>query len=152
MKKKYLYVASALVASVALLGCGDDKDDTSGGIEVDADGNQTITGSLSEWKVEVSSNKAKAGQVTFVVDNNGTIGHEFLVVKTDIKSGQIPIEEGDRFSEENPDLVMIDEIGEYAKGTTETLTVTLDPGTYQLVCNLAAHYGAGMHTDFVVEA
>jgi len=31
------------------------------------------------------------------------------------------------------------------------LTVTLDAGQYQLVCNLPGHYQAGMHTTFIVE-
>lgn len=151
MMKSRVFVAGVLISTLGLIGCGDDDNDA-GGVSVEADGTQVISGSLSEWKVDVSANKAKAGTIRFDIANEGTIGHEFLVVRTDIASGKIPIEEGDRFSEENPDLEMIDEIGEYAKGTTESLTLDLEPGVYQLVCNLAAHYGAGMHTTFTVEA
>ncbi|MGZ4189647.1 MAG: plastocyanin/azurin family copper-binding protein [Actinomycetota bacterium] len=35
-------------------------------------------------------------------------------------------------------------------GTSKTLTITLKPGHYALVCNLPGHYRMGMHQDFVV--
>jgi uncharacterized cupredoxin-like copper-binding protein len=82
--------------------------------------------------------------------NEGTIGHEFLVVKTDIAVGEIPLD-GDHFAEPTDGIEVINEIGEFAKGTTESLTVNLTPGTYQLVCNLPDHYEAGMHISFKVE-
>ena len=85
----------------------------------------------------------------FTIENVGTIGHEFLVVKTDIADGMITFE-GDHFAEPSPGLEVIDEIGEYAVGTTELLVLTLEPGNYQLVCNLPGHYAAGMHASFVV--
>jgi uncharacterized cupredoxin-like copper-binding protein len=47
---------------------------------------------------------------------------------------------------------VIDEIGEFPADTTETLDVTLEAGSYQLVCNLPGHYSSGMFTAFEVEA
>jgi len=35
-------------------------------------------------------------------------------------------------------------------GTAAWITVTLPPGHYELVCNLANHYLAGMHRELVV--
>ncbi|MCX6534336.1 MAG: sulfocyanin-like copper-binding protein [Actinobacteria bacterium] len=136
-----------LLASVLIFsyGCGEDNDDTAGGS--DSDG--AITGVVKEWKVKVDQQKATAGEVVFTVTNEGTIGHEFLVVKTDVADGEIELD-GDHFSEENASLLVIDEIGEFAKKTTESLTVTLEPGDYQLVCNLPGHYENGMHTSFTV--
>jgi len=146
MRAKLLKSAVASVALVAALGaCGSDSDDSS-----DATSND-ITGSVKEWLVETDSDVAKAGEVVFTVTNDGTIGHEFLVVKTDIAPGDIPLD-GDHFAEPTDGLEVIDEIGEFAKGTTETLTVTLDPGSYQLVCNLPDHYSAGMYMGFTVVA
>ncbi|MEO8696038.1 MAG: hypothetical protein ABI658_21130 [Acidimicrobiales bacterium] len=109
----------------------------------------SIMGSEKEWEVRASASQAKTGEVTFTVKNEGTIGHEFLVVRTDIAPGKIPID-GDHFSEDAVEVV--DEIGEFAAGATETLTVTLAPGKYQLVCNLPTHYGNGMFTGFEVTA
>lgn len=146
MRKQLLKSAVVSVALVAALGsCGSDSNDSS-----DATSNN-ITGSVKEWVVETSFVTAKAGEVVFTITNDGTIGHEFLVVKTDIGVGDIPLD-GDHFAEPTDGLEVIDEIGEFAKGTTETLTVTLDPGSYQLVCNLPDHYSAGMYLGFTVVA
>jgi len=109
-----------------------------------------VTGELTEWSVLVDASTVPAGEVTFTIANKGTMDHEFLVVKTDLPDGQIPVD-GDRFSESLESITVIDEIAEYPAGTTESLTVTLDAGNYQLVCNISAHYGLGMHTPFIVE-
>lgn len=135
------------VGGLAIAACG------SGEVERWDGGDETsndLTGTVREWAVEVSASSANAGPVTFTITNEGTIGHEFLVVKTDIADGEIPLD-GDHFSEEAGGIEVIDEIGEYAKETTETLTVDLTAGKYQLVCNLPGHYEAGMHTAFTVK-
>ena len=72
------------------------------------------------------------------------------MVKTDIADGEIPLD-GDHFPEDAEGLQVIDEIGEYPVETTETLTVDLEPGKYQLMCNLPSQYLAGMHVSFEVE-
>lgn len=116
----------------------------------ESSGPSSVTGEVKEWEVVVDKDSVPAGEVTFTITNNGTIQHEFLVVKTDIADGEIPVE-GDHFSESLDSISVIDEIGEFAAGTSETLTVTLEAGNYQLLCNIPAHYSAGMHTAFVVE-
>ncbi len=146
MKTLKLNSAVVFVAVVAGLGaCGSDPNDSA-----DATSND-ISGTVEEWVVQTDSSTAKAGEVMFTITNEGTIGHEFLVVKTDIVPGNIPLE-GDHFAEPTDGIEVIDEIGEFAKGTTETLTLTLDAGTYQLVCNLPDHYSAGMYIRFTVVA
>lgn len=144
---KHPRIMPILLGSVLIFsyGCGEDNNDTAGGSDTDG----AVTGVITEWKVTVDQQKAPAGEVVFTVTNEGAIGHEFLVVKTDVADGDIELD-GDHFSEENPSLLVIDEIGEYAKETTESLTVTLEPGNYQLVCNLPGHYENGMHTSFTV--
>jgi uncharacterized cupredoxin-like copper-binding protein len=37
-------------------------------------------------------------------------------------------------------------------GTTGWTTTTLPPGHYELICNIAGHYGAGMYTELDVTA
>ena len=136
-------VPVALFLTVAIVGCGADSNDGANATSND------ITGALHEWVVEIDATTAAAGDVTFTMTNEGTIGHEFLVVKTDITVGAIPLD-GDHFAEPTDGIEVIDEIGEFAKGTTESLTVNLAPGTYQLVCNLPDHYEAGMSISFSV--
>ena len=146
MRARVLKSTVVSVAMIAALGaCGSDSNDSSDSTSND------ITGSIAEWTVETDATTAKAGEVVFTVTNDGTIGHEFLVVKTDMAPGEIPLD-GDHFAEPTDGLEVIDEIGEFAKGTTESLTVTLDPGNYQLVCNLPDHYSAGMSMAFTVVA
>ena len=144
MKARTLKCAVATAALVVALGaCGGDSNDSA-----DATSND-ISGSVKEWVVKTDATTAKAGEVVFTITNDGTIGHEFLVVKTDIASGEIPLD-GDHFAEPTDGIEVIDEIGEFAKGTTESLTLNLDAGNYQLVCNLPDHYSAGMHMEFTV--
>lgn len=127
----------------ALVGCAADPSDAGGGTS------NAVNGIVKEWAVIVDASSAMAGEVSFTVANQGSIGHEFLVVKTDIEPGKIPLD-GDHFPEPAEGLEVIDEIGEFPQGTTESLTLMLEPGRYQLVCNLPGHYAAGMHAGFEV--
>ena len=144
------------VLSTVTMGCAADGNDAAGNIVADtsapgstANEGNFISGKVEECKVSVAPNTATAGEVKFTIENAGTIGHEFLVVKTDILDGKITLD-GDHFSEPSPGLEVIDEIGEFPAGTTELLVLSLEAGNYQLVCNLPGHYAAGMHTTFVV--
>ena len=143
MKRNFTKLVGVAVLAILAVGCGADQNDATGITS------NEITGSLKEWEVAVDGATAKAGEVTFTISNKGTIGHEFLVVKTDIALGEIPLD-GDHFAEPTDGIEVIDEIGEFAKGTTEVLVLALEPGNYQLVCNLPDHYEAGMFASFTV--
>jgi uncharacterized cupredoxin-like copper-binding protein len=149
-----IVVVSALLAmSVGASACSSDDDagDDAGDTETESTENTEISGSVAEWSVSVDAASAPAGDVSFTIANEGTTEHEFLVVKTDIAPGEIPLD-GDRFPEDADGIEVIDEIGEFPADTTETLDVTLEAGSYQLVCNLPGHYSSGMFTGFEVEA
>ncbi len=45
---------------------------------------------LSEYQIELSSESASAGEVTFDITNNGEKVHEFLVLKTDLAADALP--------------------------------------------------------------
>lgn len=111
-----------------------------------------ITGSVAEWSVGVSANEAKAGDVKFTMQNAGTIPHEFIIVKTDFAPGEIPLGSNNRFDEEGEGLEVIGEIPEWEPGTTDTVTLTLTAGKYQLLCNIAGHYKNGMYVPFTVSS
>lgn len=154
MKIRLVMLFAAVIASAGLVSCGSDPTDTStpnGGDSSEVTSNK-ITGSVKEWAVTVSANVAKAGEVSFVIDNAGTVSHEFLVVKTDFALGKIPLGANNRFDEEGEGLAVIDEIPEWAPKTTGTLTVKLEQGAYQLLCNIEGHYAAGMRTAFTVSS
>ena len=157
MKKLMIRIFSVtVVLSTVTMGCAADGNDAAGNVVADtsssgasANEGNFIAGTVEEWKVSVAPNTATSGEVKFTIENKGTIGHEFLVVKTDILDGKITLD-GDHFAEPSPGLEVIDEIGEFPAGGTELLVLSLEAGNYQLVCNLPGHYAAGMHTFFVV--
>ena len=109
-----------------------------------------ITGSVEEWKVNVSAQAAEAGEVMFAIANYGSVQHEFLVTKTSYEPGKIPIGSNNRFDEEDKGLSVVDEIPEWAVNESKVLKVNLEAGTYELLCNIEGHYANGMHTSFTV--
>jgi len=110
-----------------------------------------IAAKEGEWKIVVSANAHTAGDVTFHLDNRGTVPHEFLVVATDMNGTQL-LDTVDpatnRLNEDNLDVV--DEKSEYEPGTTATLTVTLPKGHYVVMCNIEGHYKNGMFADLTI--
>jgi uncharacterized cupredoxin-like copper-binding protein len=135
--------------SIGLIGCGVDPAVTETGTPV-AQVSNKITGSVQEWKVNVSATKAEAGEVIFAMANYGSIKHEFLVTKTSYEPGKIPLGADDRFDEEDKGISVIDEISEWDVNEAKVLAVNLEVGTYELLCNIAGHYAAGMHSTFEV--
>jgi uncharacterized cupredoxin-like copper-binding protein len=102
----------------------------------------------------------RAGNVTFVVHNAGTIEHELLLFRTDTPFNQLPIVDGG--DPPAPVPTCADKVDEGPKiaetgdpnlvpGETRSFTAPgLTPGKYVLMCNLAGHYGAGMRAAFTV--
>ena len=98
-----------------------------------------------------------AGQVSFVVANQGWRSHEFVV---------LPLAAGTLAGERVPGSGgKVDEAGSLGEASTTCaagagegirsgsvgwVSVTLPPGRYELVCNLTNHYANGMHQVLVV--
>ncbi len=99
---------------------------------------------LREYTVNPSSTVGAAGKVTFNVANNGTITHEFVVIRTDKKAADLL--KGARADETGN----VGETGDLKAGQSKTIRLDLKAGHYALICNLPGHYAAGQHTDFTV--
>jgi uncharacterized cupredoxin-like copper-binding protein len=99
---------------------------------------------IKDFKVRPSSPTAPAGTVTLSVSNIGPTTHEFVVVRTDLPEGDLPID-GDGLSVDEDRIDDVDEIHGIEDGTTEQVTVRLEPGRYVFFCNFEGHYLAGMH-------
>lgn len=96
------------------------------------------------------------GTVSFLATNNGNLDHELTV---------LPLADGQTAGNRTVADDEIDEAGSLGHasknngegpgegirtGASGWVTLTLAPGQYELVCNLAGHYAAGMYTELTV--
>ncbi len=106
----------------------------------------------SHMYIHLSGVAAPAGKVTFVVTNEGTKTHEFVVLATKTPADSFPIVsfegEANRIDEDAKGVSNVGETGDMDPGTTTALTIDLASGHYAVVCNLPGHYAMGMHQDF----
>lgn len=117
----------------------------------------SVNVTLQEWAVVPDAASASAGTVTFTVINTGPEDvHEFVILKTDLDAGSLPVDATGTVTEEGEGIAVVDEIEDIPVGATQELTVTLEPGKYVLLCNIysadeqEAHYKLGMRTNFTV--
>ena len=121
-------------------------------------GGSTVDVALQEWSVNPASQSAPAGDITFRVTNDGPDDiHEFVVLKTDLDAAALPTDDTGAVDESGEGITVEDEIEDIPVGETQELTVTLDAGSYVLICNIydetemEAHYEMGMRIPFTVE-
>ena len=98
----------------------------------------------------VDQTSVKAGEVTFDVVNQSTdTVHEMLVVRSEGAGKELPYDAKDEkvIEEDTQDL---GEVADLDPGKGGTLTVTLEPGDYVLLCNEPGHYKHGMTANFAV--
>ena len=114
-------------------------------------GDGGIGATLADFSITLEEDSAAPGDVTFDVSNDAEQVHEFVVLKTDIAEGELPTDDaGDVDEAGDPGIELVDEIEDIEAGDSPSLTVTLDAGSYVLICNLPGHYAQGMHTSFSV--
>jgi uncharacterized cupredoxin-like copper-binding protein len=141
MRTRSLVIAAAVVLTVA--GCS-----TSSAAQTP----KALTATLSEFKIDADSTKLAAGDLTFTVANKGTVTHEFVIMKTDLKADALPKTADGKVDEEGEGISPVDEVENIAAGTSGSLKVNLEPGNYVFLCNLPGHYLGGMHGSFTVVA
>jgi uncharacterized cupredoxin-like copper-binding protein len=104
----------------------------------------TVNVTLHDFKIESSTGASSDTNVVFRVQNQAPVTHEFVIVRSDLPSDQLPIA-SDGLSVDEQKLRPVGEIGEVDSGTTQTLSIHLPPGRYVFFCNLEGHYLGGMH-------
>ena len=122
-------------------------------------------GMMGMLRVFVNPATVPAGQVSFRVLNTGWLNHELVVLP--LAQGQFP---GRRAVGKDGKVDEAGSLGEasrtcgadkgdeqssnygIAPETTGWTAITLPPGRYELICNIAGHYGAGMYTELDVTA
>ena len=112
---------------------------------------------MGMMRLSVNPTSVPAGQVSLRVANNGWLPHEVIVMS--LGPGQSP---GQRPIGGNWEVDEAGSLGEAAQtcgagqgdgiapGTMGWTTLTLNPGRYELLCNIAGHYGSGMYTELDV--
>jgi uncharacterized cupredoxin-like copper-binding protein len=100
---------------------------------------------VSEWSVGLPTSML-AGQVNFAITNIGTIQHELLVFKSDLKPSAFPVDSKGDIIEDGPGITLISRGSPIDPGATQSRVVDLtQPGTYLFVCNMPGHFKAGMY-------
>jgi hypothetical protein len=95
-------------------------------------GDSAVSAVLKEWALDLSVSEVAAGKVTFMVTNQGTMGHNLTVVD---RSGSV-----------------IGATATFRKSEgAQTLDVTLAPGTYTVLCSLPGHAALGQQAQLVVK-
>jgi len=107
-----ILLGSAAMATVVVGGCGDDDDDTAGG---DADVTVVAEDTLSFDKGDYT---AEAGEIAIRYEAGGSMTHTLLIEGVDGFKLQVT-----------------------GSGAEDSGTVELDPGTYELFCDVPGHEG-----------
>jgi len=93
---------------------------------------------MTEFMFSPNEFTVPAGQdITLELSNNGTVTHDFIIMKHGTEVGQ------DFGDEDEPNVYWKVELEAGSSGTY-TFTAPDEPGEYQVVCGAAGHYLAGM--------
>lgn len=125
-------------------------DDEEGGGRSRTGASTSLDVTLDEFSVEPLIDSVTAGEVTFNVSNVGTTRHRFLVIRSDLSPGGLPLEQGGSAVDEER-VGVIGKIDGLDAGTSEELTLELEAGDFVLICNVPDHYMSGMFALFEVQ-
>ena len=115
---------AVLFAAVIAIGVAMSDDDGEGAAAGPA--GMTITATMAEYGIELSSSEVTPNS-TITVVNNGTMEHNLGVEGTDLLTPNIP-----------------------AGGTATLDLSSLEPGTYTIYCEIAGHASSGMQTPLTI--
>src|SRR6056297_482846 len=92
---------------------------------------EAVTASLVEWAIEAPTEYA-AGSITFTASNDGSFPHELVVIRGEGYES-LPLADGGAVLEDElPEGDLIARTSRLGGGSTEELTVDLEPGNYVL--------------------
>lgn len=128
--KLSLASVGAVLAAVAIAGCGDDDNETTPVAGTPSAGAQAVNVSETEYELDPSDPTVQAGAVSFKVTNEGSVDHNL----------EIEGPEGEQ--ELDQDL---------GPGKSGTLTVDLSkPGRYEFYCPVDGHRERDMEGEITV--
>lgn len=148
----WLVVSMVVGLALVAASCGDDGAGDGAGDGAEPGNAGAIGAALADYSIALDSSSASAGEVIFDITNDAEQIHEFVVLKTDLAEDALPTDDaGDVNEAGDPGIELIGEVEDIEGGATASLTLSLDAGSYVLICNLPGHYGQGMYTGFSVE-
>lgn len=102
-----------------------------------------------EWAFGTGLPSIAAGEVTFEMINEGAVVHDLWVLRAAHAYDALPVQGGVAVT--GGDVEVVEKVLETAAGTTVSLTASLEPGSYVLICNIPAHYELGMRAPFTID-
>jgi plastocyanin len=121
MRRTFLPLAAAVAVGLPLVACGGSDDGASGCSPADS---ELAVGATDELKFDAEEYEAGAGCIEVTYENEGKLQHTFLVKGK--KGFKLSV------------------------GDTDTGTVDLPAGTYEVYCDVAGHEAGGMSAELVV--
>jgi uncharacterized cupredoxin-like copper-binding protein len=128
---------AAAISSAGLLAITASPADTASG--------SAVSVALVEWKLLPGQVTVRAGRVTFVVRNEGTMDHEFLVLRSDRHHHSLKVKGGQAV-----ETGRLGEIPKIPAGTSKRITLKVPRGKYIMLCNMLGHYQAGQYASLRV--
>ncbi len=123
MRRTLLLLAAAVALVLPLAACGGSDDDGGGASGCTPDDEITV-GARDSLEFDADEYEASAGCIEVTYENEGSMAHTFLVKgKSDFK---------------------------LSVGDTDTGTIELPAGTYEVFCDVAGHEAGGMTADLIV--
>src|SRR5262245_17903134 len=99
----------------------------------------------STMAIKLDRSSVEAGKVTFVVTNEAiSENHEMVLIRLNDKNQTLPFLE-DKHRIDESKVKSLGEVADLKPGDHGSFAATLNPGTYELLCNVKGHYEAGMH-------
>ena len=129
----HLLLAGALVLALPLAACGDDDTTSSSTTPSSADGGPggeggaLTVGALDDLSFDKDEYEVGPGEVTITYENEGSLDHTLLIRDTDLSKLSVS---GSKKTDEG--------------------SVELEPGTYEMYCDIAGHEAAGMVAELTV--
>lgn len=108
---------------------------------------------VRDFRLVVRPATVPAGWLALQISNQGPDTHEVIIVRTATADTRLPLRsDGITVDEDALQARMVGSADVVLPGTKRMLRVHLAPGRYELFCNMAGHYGGGMHTWLLVTA
>ena len=102
-----------------------------------------------DFHISVTPNRIPAGDILLAMRNQGPDTHELILVRS---RSRLPLRlDGSTVNEDALGPVTVASLEGAPPGSGEREHLHLAPGRYELFCNMAGHFMAGMYAELVVE-